>query len=228
MLLDIATSTKVAKRDIIGDLIEEIVEVEGWPWPWPGDDGGKKEPAPGGNKGTLEERMDKLAGQVVHFERDLIRAGANPEYLFNPHFAYNPYPTENVSKALPFLDIPSYLSTYSPRSFPVNITVTHPPYLKSVTQLVRDTPDSVLSAYFTTRLAQTYANALGPKVGVRKEARRLEEVLRGIKKGAEEDRQDVCLACVDNIIGFIAGKEYVREAFSPEAKADAEKIIRCE
>lgn len=172
--------------------------------------------------------MERLAAKVVHFERELIRAGADPERLFNPHYAYNPYPTKKVGKHLPFLDIPTYLSAFAVRSFPENITVTHPAYLKSVSQLVDATPDYVLSGYFTTRLALTYASALGPKTGVRAEARRLEEVLKGIKKGTEENRQDVCLNWVDNVVGFIAGREFVREAFSPEAKKEGEDIIHCE
>jgi hypothetical protein len=42
--------------------------------------------------------MDRLAAKVVAFERDLVRAGADPEYLFNPHYAYNPYPTSKVDR----------------------------------------------------------------------------------------------------------------------------------
>ncbi|WWC60905.1 uncharacterized protein I303_103481 [Kwoniella dejecticola CBS 10117] len=254
ILTDIAEHTSVRgkkdKRDLLDDLedavmmgeedakglIEELVDLaeeEDWPWPWPGDDrkgdGGNKGGIPDDDRNTKEptsERMDKLATKVVHFERELMRAGADPEYLFNPHFAYNPYETKTVSKMLPFLDIPTYLSTFSPRGFPVNITVTHPPYLKIVTNLIDKTPDHVLSGYFVTRLALTYAGALGPKVTIRQEKKRLDDVLKGIKKGTEENRQDVCLSWVDDIVGFIAGREFVREAFSPEAKAEGEHIIR--
>lgn len=172
--------------------------------------------------------MDRLATKVVQFERELVRAGADPEYLFNPHYAYNPYKTEKVDKHLPIIDLRAYLSTFSLRSFPANITVTYPPYLKAVSRLVEDTPDYVLSGYFATRLAFTYSSALGPKVGVRQATKRLGEVLKGIKKGTEENRQDTCLAAVDGIVGFIAGREYVREAFSAEAKDDSAKIINCE
>lgn len=220
------------KRDVIDDIIEMAEEeVQGWPWPWPGDDDkGGNQPGhlpPPTKEEPIESRMERLAVKVVHFERELVRAGADPENLFNPHFAYNPYSTKKVGKHLPFLDIPTYLSAFAIRRFPENITVTHPAYLKSVTKLVDSTPDYVLSGYFTTRLALSYASALGPKTGIRAEARRLEEVLRGIKKGTEENREDVCLGWVDNTLGFIAGREFVREAFSPEAKKEGEDIINC-
>jgi len=236
ILVDVAAHSKPsvtpAKRDVVVDVMD-LLEAEGWPWPWPGDDdkgGEHKKPGdvPPTKEEPLESRMDRLAGKVVRFERELMRMGADLEYLFNPHDSYNPYATERVSKALPFLDIPTYISTFTPRNYPNNITVTYPPYLKSLTKIVDATPDYVLSGYFVTRLAMTYSSALGSKVGVRQETRRLEEVLRGLKRGTEENRQDVCLSNVDEIIGYIAGREFVREAFSPEAKEDVEGIIRCE
>ncbi|GFZ45763.1 hypothetical protein JCM24511_03493 [Saitozyma sp. JCM 24511] len=238
MLTDIASNThasnKHPKRDVFDEFLQELAEVEaeGWPWPWPGDDkdggdndGGKQPDVPGSKDEPLDKRMEKLAGKVVRFERELMRAGADPEYLFNPHFAYNPYPVQKVYKALPFLDIPAYLSTFAPRTYPENITVTHPPYLKAVSQIVENTPDYVLSGYFVTRLAMTYAGALGQKTGVWKEARRLKEVLQGIKKGTEENRQDTCLNWLDGIVGYIVGREFVHEAFSAEAKKEGEDII---
>ncbi|WVQ69874.1 uncharacterized protein L199_008096 [Kwoniella botswanensis] len=239
LISDLEEAIELGQEDAKG-LLEELfdiadaeIEEDNWPWPWPGSDGkgsgGDHHGEPDGGRASKEptdERMEKLAARVVHFERELMRAGADPEYLFNPHFAYNPYSTETVGKLLPFLDIPTYLSTFSPRTFPVNITVTHPPYLRSVTNLIDKTPDHVLSGYFVTRLALTYASALGPKVTIRQEKKRLDDVLKGIKKGTEENRQDVCLNWVDEIVGFIAGREFVREAFSPEAKAEGEHIIR--
>jgi endothelin-converting enzyme len=236
VLVDIVSHVKgskeVEKRDIISDIIAEAVEVEqnGWPWPWPGDD--KPKPPPGDDspdnktkEEPLETRMERLAVKVVDFERELIRAGTDPEYVMNPHYAYNPYPTEKVDKHLPIIDVRSYISTFNPRSFPVNITVTYPPYLKSVSKLVADTPDYVLSGYFATRLAFSYSSALGPKVATKQATKRLADALKGIKKGTEENRQDTCLSAVDGIVGYIGGGEYVKKVFSPEAKEDGTKII---
>ncbi|KIR28825.1 endothelin-converting enzyme [Cryptococcus deuterogattii LA55] len=192
------TSAEQEKRGWVEDLVavameEELIGDESWPWPWPGKggDGGDDDHRHPPHE-PIDKRMDELASQVLKFEKDLVKAGADPEYL----------------------------------TFPENITVTYPPYLNAVTKLVEQTPDEVLSGYFVTRLALTYADALGPKTEVKKSFRRLQEVLKGIKPGTEENRQDVCLAWVDDIVGFIAGREFVREAFSPEAKSEGERIIR--
>ncbi|EIW70025.1 hypothetical protein TREMEDRAFT_29362 [Tremella mesenterica DSM 1558] len=224
------------QRDLLDDILTEVDEFVGladeeesqWPWPWPDKDGETsppRKPTPPKHGDSREERFRRLAFKVAQFERELVRAGADLEYLFNPHFAYNPYETRKVEKALPFFDLPTYLASMSPRTFPENITVTHPPYLQAVTKLVHETPDYVLGGYFAMKLGMTYAGALGPNVEVRKEKTRLNEVLRGIKKGTPENREDVCLASVDDIVGFIVGREFVKETFSPEAKADAEDII---
>jgi endothelin-converting enzyme len=230
ILIQVASNTKnsapTKRPDLLEGWTEELTEEEAGSWLRLGvamsgePEGGKK-----GKEKPLEVRMDRLAAQVVHFERQLVRAGADPEHLYNAYFNYNPYSTERVSKALPFLDIPLYLSTFAPRAYPVSITVTHPPYLKAVTRLVEATPDYVLSGYFATRLAMSYAPALGPDVPLRQEVRRLEEVLGGLKRGTEQNRHDVCLNRVNDIVGFIAGREFVKTSFSSEAKADVEHII---
>jgi endothelin-converting enzyme len=93
---------------------------------------------------------------------------------------------------------------------------------------VEDTPDYVLSGYFATRLAFAYSGALGPKVATKQATKRLGDTLKGIKKGTEENRQDTCLAAVDDVVGYIAGGEYVKKAFSPEAAEDGTKIINSE
>ena len=227
ILADISEHTikhdKLVERDLIGT-VGRVAE-QGWPWPWPGDDKPQPpKPAPE----PLPKRMERLAKAVVEFERDLVRAGADPENLFNPHFAYNPYEATKVDEALPFLQLPEYLATTGARTFPSNITVTHPPYLKAVSKIVADAPDYVLSGYFVTRLAFVHGTALGGATGVRQELRRLQETLSGLKRGTEENRVDVCLSYVDGLVGYLAGREFVKEAFSPEAKAEGEHIINCE
>ena len=150
------------------------------------------------------------------------------EYLLNPTYAYNPYPTKKVSKHLPFFDISWYISTFAPRSFPEQIMVTHPPYLHALSRLISQTPDHVIAGYFATRLAFTYASELGADVSIRKEYQRLQDVLRGTKPGAEENRPDICLAAVDGVVGYLAGAEFVMEAFPPSAKEQVEDIIYCQ
>lgn len=232
ILTEVTIATKAEQKrglleiDLLTDLaadVTEAVEEEGWPWPWPGGD---KEPEDEKPSEPLDKRMEKLASQVVKFEQSIARAGADARKLFNPKFGYNPFPTKDVEKALPFVDLPEYIAAMAAREFPSQIIVSYPPYLKSITKLVAEVPDHVLSAYFVTRLSLTFATGLGPNTSVHQQARRLDEVLRGLKKGVVENRQDVCLRALDDTVGFILGAEFVKEAFSPTAKDDGTHIIR--
>lgn len=219
------------KRDLASTLVGlagEEVGHSSWPWPWPGHDDDKQDPVPFPDrpKDTIEQRMGRLATKVVQFERELIRAGADFEKLYNPLYSSNTYALEKVDRALPFVDLRSYLQSMRiGGSFPEKVVVTHPPYLKSVSRLVEETPDHILSAYFVARLAFIYAPYLGPETALWQEVRRLDEVLEGLEKGTKEDRQATCLRVVDKIIPNIAGAEFVREVFSPEAKKEGTQII---
>lgn len=234
ILIEVAKGSKLQqRRQLFGDdslvqgLAADIIEgidKEGWPWPWPGDDKDPVSDKPPSE--PLESRMDKLASSVVKFEQKIARAGTDLEKLFNPTYSYNPTATKDVEKALPFIDLHEYFASFAPRKYPSEIIVTYPPYLKSITKLVAEVPDHVLSAYFVTQLSLTFGSALGPSTALRQHIRRLKEVLSGLKKGTVENRQDACLAAVDNVVGFIAGAEFVDVAFSPEAKEDGTNIIR--
>lgn len=224
MLTAVASGGKKGQRDLLTSIAEGAMEAveegaETWPWPWPGSD---DEPAP---EEPLESRMKKLANKVVEFERQIVKAGADLEYLFNPHYSYNPIPASAVDQYLSFFNLGQYLAAMAPRTRPQKITVTYPPYLKSIDKLVSEVSDPVLSAYFVTKLALQWYGALGPKTPLFAAGHRLSNFLKGIKPDQMQDRQDVCLSSID-LVGFIAGREYVKAAFSKEAKEDATGIIQ--
>ena len=233
ILIDITSHSDAAhnKRGFVEIAASGLLKHGDKGWPWPGDEKRPKEPdqrPPPKTNEPLADRMDRLAAKVVNFERELIRAGVDPEFISNPHYSYNPYNIKQFEKALPILDVPAYLSAFSIRQFPANLTVTYPPYLHSLTHIVDTTPDYILSAYFVTQLAMAHGKALGPKTGVWMELRRLEEALYGLQPGTKEDRQDVCLTWVNHVVGYIAGAEFVKKTFSPAARDDAMGIIQCQ
>lgn len=174
-----------------------------------------------------KNRIYELAKRVVKFERALWRAGTDPEFLANPKYAYNPFSFKQLEDTLPFMSLSSYLASFAPRNFPEKIIVTYPPYLESVSDILKDTPDHIVSAYFVTRMAITYSTSLGPETSIRKATRRLQEVLSGIKKGTPEDRQVKCQTWVDSVdgLGLIGGAEFVSRTFGGSSKEQAEEVI---
>ncbi|KAJ9123310.1 hypothetical protein QFC22_001509 [Naganishia vaughanmartiniae] len=201
------------------------LEAESW---WPiGHKGGKSKSGKKIDKKKFVKQIKALSKDVVRFERELMRAGADIEDLFNPTFSYNPYPFNNLSKELSFMDLPAYISTFNTRNFPTKVVVTHPPYIHSVQKILSRTPHHVLSAYFVTRFGLSYSTLLGPQTPVRLATRRLQELLQGLKPGTPEDRQMFCQAYVDSQsgLGFLGGKEFVDRKFAGDSKEKAAKVI---
>ncbi|KAG9019715.1 hypothetical protein FRB90_010985 [Tulasnella sp. 427] len=187
------------------------------PWPpWGGD-------APKENK---TERSVRLAESVADFEIKLAKAHLDLDILYqDPFFTYNPYTFDNFTSHLPEIDFPAYIAAFTPRNFPEKIIVSYPPYLKSISRLISETNAEVLEAYFVARTALSYASYLGQTTQVWKAKRSLDELLRGLKKGAVEDRDEWCLARVEDVLGFAAGRFFVQETFGGKSQIKAAKVI---
>lgn len=70
-----------------------------------------------------------------------------------------------------------------------------------------------MEAYFVTRLAFSLAPYLSTSTDVWKAKRELDELLRGLKKGAMDDREEWCLQRVESTLGFAGGRFFVEEVF---------------
>ncbi|OSD08705.1 Metalloprotease [Trametes coccinea BRFM310] len=201
---------------------EERLRV--WPpWPWPpwGDDGNDHdEPL------NRTERARKYAKEIVTFEKKIANASLDLDVLFqDPIATYNPVSFKNVSEQLPQFDFATYFSAFAPRNFPSTIVLTSTTYLSSLSSILNETDSNTLEAYFVTRAGLAYASYLGLDTEAWKATRSLEEVLRGIKKGAVGDRAEYCVARVESAMGFAAGRYFVNETFGGESKEKATKVI---
>ncbi|EIW60033.1 Metalloprotease [Trametes versicolor FP-101664 SS1] len=192
-----------------------------WPWPpWGDDDDGKGEPV------NRTERAHKLAKEVIEFEKKIANVSLDLDVLFqDPLATYNPVPFKNVSEQLPQFDFSTYFSVFAPRNFPETIILTSTTYLSSLSAILDDTDKDTLEAYFITRAGLAYASYLGLDTEAWKATRSLEEVLRGIKKGAVGDRAEYCVARVESAMGFAAGRYFVNETFGGASKEKGTKVI---
>ncbi|KAG8995664.1 hypothetical protein FRB94_008889 [Tulasnella sp. JGI-2019a] len=191
-----------------------------WPPSWPpwGD-----EDPPQENK-TIKAL--RLAKAVVELEQSLAEASLDLDILFqDPFFTYNPMPFDEFADHVPEINFPSYLSTFAPRTFPEKVVVSYPPYLHSLSYIIRHTSAETMEAYFVSRAALSTAIYLSPQTEVWKARRELDELLQGLKKGAVDPRDDFCLAKVENSLGFAAGRFFVQETFGGESHRKAASVI---
>ncbi|KAI0636818.1 Metalloprotease [Trametes polyzona] len=192
-----------------------------WPWPpWGDDDDGKNEPV------NRTERAHKLAKEVVEFEKKVANVSLDLDVLFQDVIAtYNPVPFKNVSEQLPQFDFSTYFSTFAPRTFPSTIILTSTTYLSSLSSILAETDADTLEAYLITRAGLAYSSYLGLETEAWKATRSLQEVLRGIKKGAVGDRAEYCVSRVETAMGFAAGRYFVNETFGGASREKATKVI---
>ncbi|KAI0363474.1 Metalloprotease [Pilatotrama ljubarskyi] len=192
-----------------------------WPWPpWGDDDDSKDEPV------NRTERAYKLAKGIIDFEKKVANASLDLDVLFqDPIATYNPVSFKNVSEQLPQFDFSTYFSAFAPRNFPSTIILTSTTYLSSLSSILNETDTDTLEAYFVTRAGLAYASYLGLDTEAWKATRSLEEVLRGIKKGAVGDRAEYCVARVESAMGFAAGRYFVNETFGGASREKATKVI---
>lgn len=187
-----------------------------WP-PWGGDEPTKE------NK---TEKATRLAESVIKLEKGLAKASLDLDILFqDPVYTYNPMTFDNFTNHLPEIDFAGYLSTFAPRDFPETVIVTYPPYLHSLSTLIQDTEAEVMEAYFVSRVALGFADLLSHDTEVWKTKRTLDELLRGLKKGAVEPRDDFCRTSVESAMGFGAGRFFVEETFPGKSQEKAVKVI---
>ncbi|KAG8900288.1 hypothetical protein FRB99_006143, partial [Tulasnella sp. 403] len=185
------------------------------PIPWPPWGGGDDSP-----KENKTARAARLSEAVIDFEKKLAKASLDLDTLYgNPFYTYNPFTFDNFTKALPEIDFPAYLSSYAPRSFPEKVIVSYPPYLHSLSRLLGETEAEVLEAYMVSRISLSLAGYLGSNTEVWKANRALDELLKGLKKGAVDDRDEWCLQRVESALGFAAGRFFVQETFGGKGLA---------
>ncbi|KAI0319791.1 hypothetical protein OF83DRAFT_1108212 [Amylostereum chailletii] len=194
-----------------------------WPWPpWGGDDDGDD----GGSKPRPVD-PETLAHKVTKFERKLARASLDLDKLYqDPFGTYNKVPISNLTGTLKQINFGNYFASFNPRNYPEEVVITYPAYVTSLADILDETEDEVLEAYFVTRAALSLAPLLSMKTESWKAVRSLQEFLQGIKPGAVGDRAEFCVNKVDQALGFAAGRFFVNETFGAESKDRGTKVIK--
>ena len=124
----------------------------------------------------------------------------------DPFATYNPTPLSNLTETLTQVHFGTYFSTFTPRSYPDRVIITHPPYAVNLAKLLDETPSDVVEAYLVIRAALTLSPYLGTTTEPWQAQRSLLESLTGIKKGAVGDRSEYCIGQVESALGFAAGR----------------------
>ncbi|CAO1629004.1 unnamed protein product [Sympodiomycopsis kandeliae] len=166
-----------------------------------------------------------LAKEVVELEKELARLTPDGDVLADPKATYNPEEVNKLGYMIDAVSWPDYLSALTVK-VPKKVIVASPSFFKGLSQIISRTRDDVLEAYLGWCAVRDLGRDLGPNVPLRRPAESLARHIRGVALDAKEDRSKVCLSELNEALGFMAGRYFVREAFSPSARDKAANIIK--
>jgi putative endopeptidase len=164
---------------------------------------------------------DTAATSVMAFETELAKASRPLEDLRDPLKNYNQYTVGRVERELdPSIAWHSYFAGW--KIHPAEVIVGQPEFYKSLDALLAKTPVKDLRAYMRFQLISTYAPFL---------TRELDQMhfdfyskeLNGQQQ--PQPRWKRALRAENGTIGFILGKNFVKEYFPPAAKKRYSDLI---
>jgi putative endopeptidase len=161
------------------------------------------------------------AERVLDLETTLARAQQSRVALRDPRARYHPMRITQADSATPGFSWGSYLAEIGvPHVTTVNISA--PAYFRALGLELERRPLADWQSYLRwVVLSRTAAQLSKPFVD---EAFRLTSMLNGAR--TQQPRWRRCLVITDQSLGDALGREYVRTAFTPDAKTKMEEIVR--
>lgn len=169
-------------------------------------------------RGSAEAKT--AAGRVLALETSLANASRTPVQLRDPVANYNPMSVTALNEMTPGFDWNAFMSSLGIKGI-TSIVVGQPDYFKGVSAALASAPIDDWKSYLAWRLAARTSPYLSS------EFVDADFKFGAILTGAREmqPRWRRCLSVTDNVLGDALGKEYVKVAFTPAAKAQALEMI---
>jgi len=173
----------------------------------------------------LGDRPEAAAGQaqgVLAFETRLAKASRARVELRDPHLNYHLMSVADFEKETPGVSWKPYFEGLGLGALK-ELTVGQPAFLKEVGLMMTETPLDDWKTYLRWRLIDTYADTLSSGF-VTEDFHFKGTVLNGIPRN--RPRWERVTLATDRKLGEALGQLYVAKAFSPEAKARAEALVK--
>jgi putative endopeptidase len=160
------------------------------------------------------------AQTVLDIQTRLANASKAPVELRDRDKNYNKIRVADAQKIIPNLPLNTYLKT---RGMPAvtEINFGQPEFFAEVNKMLTDVPVDAWKTYFRWMIVNTTADALS-KAFVDEDFN-FSRVLTGVKE--QQPRWKRCVAATDGAVGEALGTEFVKQKFTPEAKARMDQLI---
>jgi putative endopeptidase len=170
--------------------------------------------------GNSGDDAKSKATKVMALENTLALASRTPVQLRDPVANYNPTSVAQLNEMMPAFDWNAFMSAVGVHGV-TTIDVGQPDYFKAVNEALTKIPLDDWKAYLSWRLASRASPYLSSAFV--NEDFAFSSQLTGARQMQPRWRR--CLTTADNVLGDALGKEYVKVAFTPEAKKKALEMI---
>jgi putative endopeptidase len=159
------------------------------------------------------------AKKVMALETTLAAASLTPVQLRDPTASYHPMSLVQAEALTPAFPWNSFLSTMGLGRLS-SLNVAHPDFFRAVNKAIVEVPVADWQAYLRWKLVDGMSSTLSSQFVNEDFAFR--STLTGAKEMLPRWRR--CLNATDRVLGEALGREYVKVAFTPAAKAKALEI----
>lgn len=171
--------------------------------------------------GDSEEQARAHAFSVMQLQMRLANASKAPVELRDPNARYNKVSLTEANKITPNISWETYMANRDvPKVSEFNLG--QPEFFKAVDQMMVDLPISQWKTYLKWMLVNNAAPRLS-NAFVNESFNFYGKTLQGTKELQPRWRR--CVAATDDAVGEALGQEFVKKAFTPEAKKRMEELI---
>lgn len=170
--------------------------------------------------GESAEKATAEAQRVMTLETMLALGSRTPVELRDPIANYNPTAITALNNMTPAFDWNRFLTTVGVKGI-TTVDVGQPDYFKTVQTALEQVPLEDWKSYLKWRLTNSQSPFLSSAFVNQSFAFR--SLLTGAK--TMQPRWKRCLQTTDGVLGEALGREYVKVAFTPDAKAKATEMI---
>ncbi len=161
------------------------------------------------------------ADRILALETQLAQAEMSRIEMRTPEKTYNVTPVTQLSSLSPNVDWPALLQSAGLQNLQT-INVAQPDFFKEVSRLIDEVPLDTWKAYLKWQVVDTAAPTLSSAF-VKEDFAFNGQILSGRQE--EQERWKRCVNATDRGVGDLLGQEYVRLAFTPEAKRKMNQLI---
>ncbi|MFL5752800.1 MAG: M13 family metallopeptidase, partial [Bacteroidia bacterium] len=172
--------------------------------------------------GKSSAEAKKIAADIFSFEERLAKASRTLEQLRDPYANYNKRSVSQLEKAYPSLKWTLLLDNYGIKNVD-SVVVGQPEFLTAVEKNIKGSSLETLKNYLKWSLVSGLSPYLGKELA--DESFRFNQtVLAGVK--TQKPRWKRVIDYENRSIGELLGQQFVKEVFSPKAKARYEKMVK--